>query len=268
MESMTTTADTAERVVYSAEAGVARITFNRPEARNAMSFEMYDQLEQLIKRVNADNSIRVLVLTGAGGKAFASGTDIAQFKTITTKKDVLTYEERIDRVLDAVESCRVPTIAAISGACTGGGGSIAMCCDLRIAARHSTFGYPVARTVGNCMSLTNYARLVALIGAAKTKELVFCAKLVDAAAAKEIGFVSEVVEDAEQLEARVGELTTLVASLAPLTLEATKEAVRRVQYRPAKGEGLDLMLRCYLSDDFKEGVDAFLNKRKPQWRGH
>jgi enoyl-CoA hydratase len=264
---MATTADVSEKVVYAAEGGIARITFNRPEARNAMSFEMYDRLHELVQRVSDDRSLRVLVLTGAGGKAFASGTDIAQFKTITTEKDVLAYEERIDRVLDAIERCRVPTIAAISGACTGGGGSIASCCDLRIATRGSTFGYPVARTVGNCLSFTNYSRLVGLIGGAKVKELVFTAKLVDADAAKEIGFITEVVEDAEQLEARVNELTALIASLAPLTLEATKEAVRRLQPRPAKGEGTELMLRCYLSDDFKEGVDAFLNKRKPQWRG-
>lgn len=264
---MSTTSDIAEKVVYAAEAGIARITFNRPEARNAMSFEMYDRLHRLIGEVNADRSIRVLVLTGAGGKAFASGTDISQFKTITTEKDVLAYEERIDGVLDTLERCRVPTIAAIAGACTGGGGSISSCCDLRIATRNSTFGYPVARTVGNCLSFTNYSRLVGLIGAAKVKELVFTARLVDADAAKDIGFITEVVEDGETLTARVDELTALIASLAPLTLEATKEAVRRVQPRPAKGEGIELMLRCYLSDDFKEGVDAFLNKRKPQWRG-
>lgn len=263
----TDTADLAHKVVYTAEGGIARITFNRPEARNAMSFEMYDCLEALVRKVDADRSIRVLVLTGAGGKAFASGTDIAQFKTIATEQDVLAYEERLDRALEAVERCRVPTIAAISGACTGGGGSIASCCDLRIATHGSTFGYPVARTVGNCLSFTNYARLVALVGGAKVKEMVFTAKLLDADAAREIGFITEVVEDGDKLAARVDELASLIASLAPLTLEATKQAVLRLQPRPAKGEGIELMLRCYLSDDFKEGVDAFLTKRKPQWRG-
>jgi enoyl-CoA hydratase/carnithine racemase len=208
-----------------------------------------------------------MLVTGAGEKAFASGTDISQFLEFRTEADVLGYEGRIERVLDALERCRVPTIAAISGACTGGGAAIAACCDLRIAVANARFGFPVARTLGNTVAFGNLARLVALIGPAHTKELIFTARLIDAAEARALGFIGEVVEDHLALQRRAEALVREIAGNAPLTLQATKEAVRRVRPRLAEGEGRDLLLMCYLSDDFREGVSAFLNKRKPQWKG-
>ncbi len=254
-------------LLYDVRDGIARITFNRPQARNAFTFAMYERLAEICQQAETDHSIKAMVLMGAGEKAFASGTDISQFKEFKTADDAITYEGRIDRVVGTLERCRVPTIAAISGACTGGGGAIAAACDLCIAAANARFGFPVARTLGNCLSMGNYARLAALIGVAKTKEIIFTARLIEAEEARNLGLVSEVLPDHGSLMTRADELAKHVASLAPLTLRATKEAMHRLMPRIAAGEGQDLILMCYMSQDFREGMDAFLNKRTPQWKG-
>ena len=212
-------------------------------------------------------AMRALVITGAGEKAFASGTDISQFRAFKEQKDALDYEERIDGVLGALESCPIPTIAAIAGACTGGGAGIAASCDLRIAMRGSRFGFPVARTLGNCLSISNYTRLAALVGPAAVKDMVFTARLLEVDEAKSIGFLTEIVADREALDLRAAELAKLIASHAPLTLRATKEALRRIKDRMRPEHGRDLILMCYMSEDFREGLDAFLTKRTPTWRG-
>jgi enoyl-CoA hydratase/carnithine racemase len=254
-------------VLYDLRDGIAWITFNRPQARNAFTFAMYERLAEICQQAENDRSIKAMVLTGAGEKAFAAGTDISQFKEFKTADDAITYEGRIDRVIGTLERCRVPTIAAISGACTGGGGAIAAACDLRIASANARFGFPVARTLGNCLSMGNYARLAALIGVAKTKEIIFTARLIEAEEARTLGLVSEVLPDHAALMTRADELAKTVANLAPLTLRATKEAMHRLMPRIAPGEGQDLILMCYMSKDFREGMDAFLNKRTPQWQG-
>ena len=161
----------------------------------------------------------------------------------------------------------MPTIAAINGACTGGGAGIAACCDLRIGTRTAKIGFPIARTLGNCLSMSNISRLTALIGPARVKDLIFTARLVGAEEAASVGLLSEVVEDIAALERRAGELATLIAGNAPLTLNATKQALARLQRRLSREEGEDLILMCYMSRDFREGLDAFLNKRPPQWKG-
>src|SRR5262252_7443435 len=152
----------AEDLLYSVEGGIARITFNRPQARNALTFAMYEQMASICETINGDRSIKALVLSGAGDKAFASGTDISQFRAFKTPQDALGYEARIDRVLGTLEQTRVPTIAAIAGACTGGGAGIAACCDIRIGATTARFGFPIARTLGNCLAMSNLSRLAAL----------------------------------------------------------------------------------------------------------
>jgi enoyl-CoA hydratase/carnithine racemase len=254
-------------LLYEVREGVGRVTFNRPQARNALTFAMYERLAEICQAANADDNLKVLILTGAGDKAFAAGTDINQFRAFKTPQDALDYEGRIDRVLGTLEQCRVPTIAAITGACTGGGAGIAACCDLRVGTKTTKFGFPIARTLGNCLSMSNLSRLAALIGPARVKDVVFTARLVEAPEALSLGLLTELVEDLPALQRRSHELARLIASHAPLTLRATKEALRRLQHRLSREEGQDLILMCYMSQDFREGMDAFLNKRQPQWSG-
>ncbi len=254
-------------LLYEARDGIGRITFNRPQARNAFTFAMYERLAQICQQANDDRSIKVLVLQGAGDKAFASGTDINQFRAFTTPQHALDYESRIDRVLTQLEQCRVPTIAAITGACPGGGAGLAACCDLRIGTKTTRMGFPIARTLGNCLSMSNISRLTALIGPARVKDVIFTARLVGAEEAAGIGLLHEVVEDLAALQHRVDELAVQIAGHAPLTLNATKQALARLQRRLSREEGEDLILMCYMSNDFREGLDAFLTKRPPQWKG-
>lgn len=257
----------AEHLLFETDGGIGQVTFNRPQARNAFTFEMYERLAEICEQANRDLAIKVLVLRGAGDKAFASGTDINQFRAFKTPQDAIDYENRIDRVITTLEQCRVPTIAAINGACTGGGAGIAAACDLRIGTRSTRMGFPIARTLGNCLSMSNVSRLTALIGPARVKDLIFTARLVEAEEAAAVGLLTEIVEDLAALDKRAGEVARLVAGNAPLTLSATKQAVARLQKRLTREEGEDLILMCYTSQDFREGLDAFLNKRTPQWRG-
>jgi enoyl-CoA hydratase len=256
-----------EDLLYVVEDGIARLTFNRPQARNALTFAMYEQMAAICASVNADHTIKAMILTGTGEKAFASGTDISQFRAFKTAQDALDYEARIDRVLGALEAVRVPTIAAIAGACTGGGAGIAACCDIRIGTSTMRMGFPIARTLGNCLSMSNISRLTALIGPARTKDMIFTARLIEAPEALALGLLNEVVPDVETLQRRASETAKLVASHAPITLEVTKEAVRRIRRTLSREEGEDLLLRAYMSEDFREGMDAFLNKRTPAWKG-
>ena len=254
-------------LLFEVKDGIGRATFNRPQARNAFTFEMYEQLAQICEQADKDRSIKVLVFQGAGDKAFTSGTDINQFRAFKTPEHAIEYESRIDRVLTTLEQCRVPTIAAITGACTGGGAGIAACCDLRIGTKTTRLGFPIARTLGNCLSMSSVSRLTALIGPARVKDLIFTARLIGAEEAASVGLLNEVVEDVSALQRRVDELATLIAGNAPLTLNATKQALARLQRRLSREEGEDLILMCYMSRDFREGLDAFLNKREPQWAG-
>ena len=195
-------------ILFDQRDGIGRVTFNRPQARNAFTFAMYERLAQICEEADGDRAIKVLVFQGAGDKAFAAGTDINQFREFTTPQHALDYEARIDRVLGKLETCRVPTIAAINGACTGGGAAIAACCDMRIGTRTTKFGFPIARTLGNCLSMSNISRLTALVGPARVKDLIFTARLIGAEEAASVGLLSEVVEDVAALAAarrRVGD---------------------------------------------------------------
>ena len=254
-----------DQVLTSLENGVLTVTLNRPEARNALTFQMYERLAEISRTDAEDDTVRVLVITGAGEKAFAAGTDISQFREFRTEADAIGYEERIEKVLTAIEECPVPTIAAISGACTGGGAGIAAACDLRIAAANARFGFPIARTLGNCLSLANYGRLVALIGAGRVMDVILTARLVGAEEAAAIGLVSEVLDDHAALQARASELAETLAGHAPLTMRVTREALKRL--RLGRHDDHDLIKQCYMSEDFREGLEAFLAKRPAQWKG-
>ena len=253
-------------ILYEVRDGVAWLTFNRPGARNAMTFAMYERLGELCRAVNADDAVKVLILRGAGDKAFVSGTDIAQFRGFTEARQAIEYEASMDRVFDALEDVRVPTIAAIQGACTGGGAGIAAACDLRLGAPSAKFGFPIARTLGNTLSMRNYARLAALIGVARTKDLIFLARLLEAPEMKAIGLLNELTSE-DGLYGRAAEVARILMDQAPLTLRAAKRALNAVvrQAQPEGGE--DFVVECYTSRDFQEGVDSFLAKRKPRWTG-
>ncbi len=246
--------------------GILWLAFNRPEARNALTFAMYERLAALCAGMATDGSVRAVVISGAGGKAFAAGTDMTQFRAFRTDQDALEYESRIDAVLEAVERCPVPTIAAIHGACTGGGASIAAACDIRITSERLKFGFPIARTLGNCLAAGNLARLTELMGAGRVREMIFTARLLDAEEALRIGLVSEVLADEDSLMTRATELAQHVGAMAPLTLRATKEALRRNR-AATRVDDDDLIISCYMSDDFRTGMEAFLSKTKPEWSG-
>jgi enoyl-CoA hydratase/carnithine racemase len=257
----------SQEILYDVKDGVGRITFNRPEARNAFTFRMYEQLAEICQQASAQPAVKVLVLTGGDEKAFAAGTDISEFKKFSTAQDAMDYEARINTLLDSFERIPIPTIAAIAGACTGGGSTIAACCDIRIGAANARFGVPIARTLGNCLAMSNYVRLTALLGPARVKEILFTARLIDSGEARAIGLLSEVLPDYASLQSRADELARTVASHAPLTLRVTKEALRRIKERMTPEEDRNMILSCYLSHDFREGMDAFLNKRTPMWTG-
>jgi len=257
----------SQEILYEVKDGVGRITFNRPEARNAFTFLMYERLAEICQQAAADSSVKVLVLSGVDESAFAAGTDISEFRKFSTSQDALDYEARINGLLDAFERIPIPTIAAIAGACTGGGTTIAACCDLRIGAANARFGVPIARTLGNCLSMANYFRLAALLGPARVKDIIFTGRLIDSGEAHAIGLLSEVLPDYASLQSRADELARTVASRAPLTLRVTKDALRRIKEKMMPEEDDKMILTCYMSRDFREGLDAFLNKRTPKWTG-
>ena len=256
-----------DEVLYEVRDGIGFVTFNRPQARNALTFSMYDRLAEICAGVPDDRSVRAIVISGAGGKAFAAGTDIALFRGFRSPEQGPAYEKRADEVFSAIESCKVPTIAAISGACTGGGAGIAACCDLRLGTQDMKYGFPIARTLGNCLSAATLDRLVALLGEPRVVDLLFTARLMDADEALRIGLVSELADTHETLMARAGALAHQIAGHAPLTLDTTKQLLRRLRQRNGKIDDSDLVTRSYMSADFREGLEAFLAKRPPRWTG-
>jgi enoyl-CoA hydratase len=252
-------------LLFERHRAVAVLTFNRPHARNAMTFAMYEGLVSCCDEVDADDDIRVLVLRGAGGKAFVSGTDIRQFLDFDSGRTGVEYEADIDRYLGRLDALRKPAIALVEGYAVGAGISIAAACDLRVCTPDAQFGLPVARTLGNCLSMTGYARLVALLGEARVKDVVFTARMVGADEALAAGLVSAVLP-AEEIEAHVLELAERVAGHAPITLRVTKEALRRLRDANVP-DGADLVEEAYGSEDFRQGVAAFLEKRRHTWTG-
>lgn len=252
----------AEEILFGVRDQVATITFNRPQARNALTWGMYRTLHDLCDQLEQRDDVAVVVLRGAGA-AFASGTDISQFRDLSSARQGLAYEAEVERVVGRLERLSLPTVASIRGYAAGAGLVLASVCDLRVSDPSGRFGCPIARTVGNCLSVRNLARLASLIGPSRVKELLFTARFLSAEEALAVGLVNELVPAAE-LEARVEALCRRLAGNAASTLQATKEGLRRLSQQ-AIPDDRDLLARCYGSPEFQEGVAAFLEHRAPIW---
>ncbi|HUE88213.1 MAG TPA: enoyl-CoA hydratase [Vicinamibacterales bacterium] len=252
----------SSNVVWDIEGSIGTLTFNRPQARNALTWDMYDALMDTCELVDTSD-VRVLVIRGAGA-AFAAGTDITQFRDFATGADGVAYERRLDTVIDRLERVNRITIAAVNGPAVGGGCAIALACDLRICSDRARFGVPVARTLGNCLSAANLARLVDLLGPARALDLLLTARLVDADEALRVGLATRVVPPAS-LDAEVARLAEELTHRASSTVTATKTVLRRIreQRRPAQAD--DVVAACYASAEFRQGVAAFLDGSKPTW---
>jgi enoyl-CoA hydratase/carnithine racemase len=241
------------------------VTFNRPQAHNALTFPMYEGIHDACERADTDPDIRVLVLRGAGGRAFVSGTDIAQFAGVDGPGGV-EYEKRITRVVHRIEDATVPTIAAVDGYCIGGGLAVAAACDLRIATTASKFGVPVARTLGNCLSMDTYALLLDHLGRARTLDMLLHARLICASEMHVAGFVMQLVDTATDLDEALTATIEVLASHSPLSMWAAKQALTRLR-RTNLPDGDDIVECVYGSTDFQSAVRAFAAKERPTWKG-
>ena len=256
-----------DELLYEVKGTTGIVTFNRPAAHNALTFAMYDRLGEICATVPEDGSIRAIIVTGAGGRAFGAGTDISLFRDFKSGEDGLNYEARMERMFAKLERCPVPTIAAIPGVCTGGAAVIAAACDLRIATRNLKYGFPIARTLANCLSAANIARVAMLTGVGRAVDMLMTTRLVEADEALAIGLVNELLDSPDALMARAQAIAEQIATQAPLTMRAGKEVVRRMREKFGAVEDMDLVALCYGSADFREGLDAFLAKRTPKFTG-
>jgi enoyl-CoA hydratase/carnithine racemase len=234
------------------------VTFNRPAKFNAFTRGMYQGLHQLCRELADDPTIKVLVLRGAGGKAFAAGNDIEDFLA----QDQVPYEEEIRAMFTALFDLPQVTIAAIDGACVGGGLAIATHCDLRIATPNSRFGYPIARTLGNALSSPVLFRCAAVFGESLTREMLLTARLQSAERAYGVGALLAVTSS---LDDEVAELVESISALSSVTLRTTKSQLgfRAAALEPVPAGEEELLRAVYGGPDFAEGVRAFLAKEKP-----
>jgi len=255
-------------LLFEVRDGIGHVTFNRPKTRNALTFEMYESLAEIFGGVSVGGGVTAVVIAGAEDSAFAAGTDISQFRTFSEPRHALDYEAQMEDVLQALERCPVPTIAAITGACTGAGAAIAAACDFRICDQNMKFGFPIARTLGNCLSVRNLNRLVVLVGYGSVKEMAISASLIGAEKALQIGLVSKVCSSGELVRERGTQLANSLKLNAPLTMKAAKEALRRLRDEGPEADDTDLIEECYMSDDFRSGIEAFLARETPNWKGN
>lgn len=255
------------KILSETNGAIGTLTFNQPERHNAMSLDMWRAATAVLERFEQDATVRVIVLTGAGGKAFVSGADISKFESERATVDaVLEYNAAVDRFGQALGESSKPTIAMIRGYCLGGGVGIAVCCDLRIANDAARFAVPAAK-LGLGYGYANVRRIMDLVGPQFVTEMLLTARQFDALQAERTGLVNHVVPDAE-IEGYVREMAETIAGNAPLTIQAVKRIVRELRSDdPDVAACDDLVKQCFESADYREGRRAFLEKRKPVFRG-
>ena len=241
---------------------IAQITFNNPAARNAMTWQMYEDLKSICDDLAKKSDVRAVIFRGAGDKAFVSGSDIEQF--VGLKKDEA-YEQAVDRIFKSLQELPIPTIAVIEGLAVGSGLLMATACDFRISTPDARFGIPVAKTLGNCLSPGNLAWISAHLGIPMVKKMLLTAELVRAPELLESGFLYQIVDSAAITEA-ADVLAKKMAVLAPITQKSSKLGIARL-LRSNLPDCTDLMRETYNSQDFREGVTAFLEGRPPKWTG-
>jgi enoyl-CoA hydratase len=259
----------AGKVIADKAGAVGTIVFDNPERRNAVSLEMWRAVETALTDFAADPTVRAVVLTGAGDKAFVSGADISRFESERASEEAVAEYNRVtERTYAALHDFPKPTIARIRGACVGGGANLAACCDLRIAGERARFAIPAAR-LGIGYGYGNVARLASVIGTANAMEMLYTARSFDAADALRMGLVNRVVPE-DQLDATVEEHAAQIAANAPLTVSLVKAVVVELRRDPG-GRDLERLSRmvdaCATSRDYVEGRRAFMDKRKPRFTG-
>ena len=260
---------TSEKMLSRVEEGVGYITFNNPEKHNAVSIEMWDALEKILDEFRSSKDIRVIVLNGAGGKSFVSGADISKFdKERSSKEAVLSYNERTQKVYELLETFPKPTIAMIDGYCIGGGLNLAVCCDIRICSEKSKFAMPAAKlSLGYPFS--SIKRLFDVMGPGMAKHFMFTAEKISASEALACGLVQKLVSE-ENIETYVRDYALTISHNAPLTIKAMKQIGIEILKNPDERDLLlceQLASACFDSEDYKEGRKAFMEKRKPNFKG-
>jgi enoyl-CoA hydratase len=244
---------------------IAWITFDHAAARNAMTVGMYESLRQICLDLAQNSAVRVVIFRGAGGKSFVSGSDIEQFSGFTSGKDGIRYEEGIDAYLAPLAALPMPSIAVIDSWAVGGGLAIASCCDFRIATPGARFGVPIAKTLGNCLSVGNVAWLTAHLGVNVVKRMLLLAEFISAEELLTQGYLLG-IHPAESLESEALQLAERLSVLAPITQKASKLTMTKL-LKNNLPDCSDLIEECYGSADFKNGVAAFLAGETPKWQG-
>ena len=260
---------TSEKMLSRVEEGVGYITFNNPEKHNAVSIEMWDALEKILDEFRSSKDIRVIVLNGAGGKSFVSGADISKFdKERSSKEAVLSYNKRTQKVYELLQTFPKPTIAMIDGYCIGGGLNLAVCCDIRICSEKSKFAMPAAKlSLGYPFS--SIKRLFDVMGPGMAKHFMFTAEKISASEALACGLVQKLVSE-ENIETYVRDYALTISHNAPLTIKAMKQIGIEILKNPDERDLLlceQLASACFDSEDYKEGRKAFMEKRKPNFKG-
>lgn len=258
-----------DKMLARKEGGIGTMTFNNPERRNAVSMEMWEAAEAILTDFRDDPAVRVIVVTGAGDKAFVSGADISKFESErNSMEDVERYNAQTARVYDLLYTLPKPTIAQIKGYCVGGGTALAVCCDLRICGDDSRFAIPAAK-LGLGYGFTGMKRLADVVGPSFAKEILFTARLFDAEEARAMGLVNRVVPKGE-IETYVANYATTICENAPLTVSAAKQILNETQKDAGARDMAKvdaLVAACFGSEDYKEGRRAFMEKRKPNFQG-